>query len=616
MVTGTTDTLPLFARPNIVADAVGQAGQLVLRSADPLTAYPVTVVHSLRTWAEADPGHLLIAERNPDGGWRRCSYGSAVAAAGAIGQALLDRGLGPHRPLMLLSGNGVDHLLLTLGAMTAGVPVAPVSVAYSLQSHDHARIKAIADLIAPGAVFADDAVRFAPALDALSAVPAIISQGIRTGADRLADLTGSRPGPEIEAAFGRLAPDAIAKILFTSGSTGTPKGVLNTHRMLAANQQMMRQAWPFLTAERPVIVDWLPWSHTFGGNHNLNMIITAGGSLYVDAGRPAPGLFAQSIANLTEVPPTVYFNVPAGYAQLVPALEDDADFAKKFFSRLRLMFNAAAALPAGLRDRLGALARQTAGHAIPVTGSWGATETGPAVTTAHMDYDDARCIGVPLPGTEVKLVPAEDAYEIRVKGPMVTPGYFGRPDLTAEAFDEDGFYRAGDAVAVADPGDPGAGLLFRGRLAEDFKLATGTFVRVGAVRTALLSAVPVLSDAVLAGEDRTCVCALAWLNASEARKLLGEDPPADADLVSHPGLHEFLARALAEHNDDAGSSARVERLLVMARPAELDAGEITDKGYVNQRKVLARRAALVEMLYAEPAPPGVIAAEGPGNALR
>ena len=609
MVTGTTDTLPLFARPNIVADAVGQAGQLVLRSADPLTAYPVTVVHSLRTWAEADPGHLLIAERNPDGGWRRCSYGTAVATAGAIGQALLDRGLGPHRPLMLLSGNGVDHLLLTLGAMTAGVPVAPVSVAYSLQSHDHARIKAIADLIAPGAVFADDAVRFAPALDALSAVPAIISQGIRTGADRLADLTGSRPGPEIEAAFGRLAPDAIAKILFTSGSTGTPKGVLNTHRMLAANQQMMRQAWPFLTAERPVIVDWLPWSHTFGGNHNLNMIITAGGSLYVDAGRPAPGLFAQTIANLTEVPPTVYFNVPAGYAQLVPALEDDADFAKKFFSRLRLMFNAAAALPAGLRDRLGALARQTAGHAIPVTGSWGATETGPAVTTAHMDYDDARCIGVPLPGTEVKLVPAEDAYEIRVKGPMVTPGYFGRPDLTAEAFDEDGFYRAGDAVALADPGDPGAGLLFRGRLAEDFKLATGTFVRVGAVRTALLSAVPVLSDAVLAGEDRTCVCALAWLNASEARKLLGEDPPADADLVSHPGLHEFLARALAEHNDDAGSSARVERLLVMARPAELDAGEITDKGYVNQRKVLARRAALVEMLYAEPAPPGVIAAE-------
>jgi len=609
MVTDGAGTLPLFAQPKIVAATAGPSGTLILRSADPLGEYPLTVVHSLREWARADPGHLLIAERDPDGGWRRCSYGEAVAAADAIGQALLDRRLGPGRPLMLLSGNSVDHLLLALGAMTAGVPIAPISVAYSLQSNDHARIKAIAHLISPGAVFADDARRFARALDALSAVPAIISQGTRAGADRLADLADISPGPEIEAAYSSLDPDAIAKTLFTSGSTGTPKGVLNTHRMLSANQQMMRQAWPFLTAERPVIVDWLPWSHTFGGNHNLNMILTTGGSLYIDAGRPAPALFAQTIQNLTEVPPTVYFNVPAGYAQLVPALEGDPDFAMQFFSRLRLIFNAAAALPAGLRDRLGELARRTTGQAIPVTGSWGATETGPAVTTAHMDYADARCIGVPLPGAEVKLVPAEDAYEIRVKGPMVTPGYFGRPDLTTEAFDEDGFYRAGDAVALADPGDPGAGLLFRGRLAEDFKLATGTFVRVGAVRTALLSAVPVLADAVLAGENRTFVCALAWLNAAEARKLLDEDPPADGELVSHPGLHEFLARTLAAHNDAAGSSARIERLLIMTRPADLDAGEITDKGYVNQRKVLARRAALVEMLYADPAPPGVVVAE-------
>jgi feruloyl-CoA synthase len=609
-----TRTLPLFARPRIVADAAGSAGVLVLRSADPLGEYPVTVVHSLREWARADPGHLLVAERDTEGGWRECSYGQAVAAADAIGQALLDRDLGPGRPLMLLSGNSVDHLLVALGAMTAGVPFVPVSVAYSLQSHDHARIKAIADLIGPGAVFADDADRFALALDALSAVPAVASHGTRTTAHRLPDLLATKPGPEIEAAYRGLDPDAIAKILFTSGSTGTPKGVLNTHRMLSANQQMMRQAWPFLAAERPVIVDWLPWSHTFGGNHNLNMIITSGGSLYVDAGRPAPGLFGQTIANLTEVPPTVYFNVPAGYAQLVPALEADADFARQFFSRLRLMFNAAAALPAGLRDRLGALARHTAGHAIPVTGSWGATETGPAVTTAHMDYADARCIGVPLAGAEVKLVPAEDAYEIRVKGPMVTPGYFGRPDLTAEAFDEDGFYRTGDAVAPADQGDPDAGLLFRGRLAEDFKLATGTFVRVGAVRTALLSATTVLSDAVLAGENRAFVCALAWLNAAEARKLLGEDPAPDGDLITHPGLAEFLAGALARHNDAAGSSARVERLLVMACPADLDAGEITDKGYVNQRKVLARRAALVEMLYAVPAPAEVVVAERRGLA--
>jgi feruloyl-CoA synthase len=598
-----------------VAEAAGPAGTLILRSAEPLGAYPATVVHSMRAWAQAEPDHLLVAEREPGGAWRGCGYGAAVAAADAIGQALLDRGLGPGRPLLLLSGNGVDHLLLTLGAMSAGVPVAPVSVAYSLQSHDHARIAAIAQLIRPGAVFAEDAGRFAPALDALAAVPAIVSRGRRPGADVVGDLARTVPGSAVSAAFASLNPDAVAKILFTSGSTGTPKGVLNTHRMLAANQQMIRQAWPFLAAERPVIVDWLPWSHTFGGNHNLNMMLTHGGTLYVDAGRPAPGMFAQTVANLAEVPPTVYFNVPAGYAQLVPALEADAEFAGRFFSRLRLMFNAAAALPAGLRDRLSSLARETTGRVIPVTGSWGATETAPAVTSAHMDFTDARCIGVPLPGAEVKLVPAEDAYEIRARGPMVTPGYFGRPDLTAAAFDQDGFYRTGDAAALADPGDPGAGLVFRGRLAEDFKLATGTFVRVGAVRTALLSAVPVLSDAVLAGQDRDFVTALAWLNAAEAARLLGEnvgagdeDIGADGELVVHAGLHELLARALAGHNETAGSAARVERLLIMARPASLDAGEITDKGYVNQRRVLACRAALAELLYADPVPDGVIVA--------
>jgi feruloyl-CoA synthase len=318
-------------------------------------------------------------------------------------------------------------------------------------------------------------------------------------------------------------------------------------------------------------------------------------------------MFAQTIANLTDVPPTMYFNVPAGYAQLVPALEADHEFAGRFFSRLRLMFNAAAALPAGLRDRLGEVGLRTVGHHVPVTGSWGATETAPAVTSAHFAFTDARCIGVPLPGTEVKLVPAEDAYEIRAKGPNVTPGYLARPDLTAAAFDEQGFYRTGDAVTPADPADPGAGLLFRGRIAEDFKLGTGTFVRVGAVRAALLSAVPVLSDAVLAGENRDFVCALAWLNVAEARKL-GAEPETDGDTLAHPALRELLAAALAGHNDAAGSAARVERLLVMAQPASLDAGEITDKGYVNQRKVLARRAALVELLYADPPPAGVIVA--------
>ncbi len=597
----------MFAKVQITAEPAGD-GALLLRSADELGGYPATVLHALRAWADTDPEHPLIAERGPGGAWRTVGYGAAAAAAEAIGQALIERGLGPGRPLLILSGNGVNHLLMTLGALTAGVPVAPVSVAYSLQSADHARIRAIAGLIAPGAVYADDAGAFGPALDALGGVPAIVATGDRPGAGTLAGLLATEPGPAVRGAFETLTPDVTAKILFTSGSTGTPKGVLNTHRMLSANQQMIRQAWPFLAEERPLIVDWLPWSHTFGGNHNVNMMLANGGTVYVDGGRPAPGLFAQTVANLADMPPTVYFNVPAGYAQLVPALEGDAEFAARFFSRLRLLFNAAAALPAALRSRLEALAaRYAPDRDIPVTGSWGSTETAPAVTSANFPFTDARCIGAPLPGALVKLVPVEDAYEIRVQGPNVTPGYYARPDLTAEAFDADGFYRTGDAVGFAVPGDPDAGLVFRGRIAEDFKLSTGTFVRVGAVRTALLSSLPALSDAVIAGENRDYAAALAWLNPAEARKLLGRDPgPAARGLIADPDLLRLTADALARHNENHGSAARIERLLIMSSPPALDAGEVTDKGYVNQRKVLAARAALVDLLYTDPSPAGVV----------
>jgi feruloyl-CoA synthase len=611
MMGGAGAAPPLFAPPRVTA-AEGGNGAVLLRSAEPLGEYPVSVLHSAREHARLAPDHPMIAER-AGRAWRRVTYAGAMAAADAIGQGLLDRGLGPGRPLLILSGNSVDHLLVTLGAMTAGIPVAPVSAAYSLQTRDHARIRAIAELITPGAVFAEDADAFGPALGALPGLPAIVGRGGRPGAVPLSVLLDTKPGAAVEAAFAGLRPEGVAKILFTSGSTGTPKGVLNTHRMLAANQQMIRQVWPFLADERPVIVDWLPWSHTFGGNHNVNMALTSGGTLYVDGGRPVPALFAQTVANLAEVPPTIYFNVPAGFAQLVPALEAGPDFAGRFFSRLRLIFNAAAALPPALRERLAAVARRTAGHDVMVTGAWGATETAPAVTSAHYAFADARCIGVPLPGAEVKLVPAEEgAYEIRVKGPNVTPGYFALPDLTEQAFDDEGFYRTGDAVAFADPDDLNAGLVFRSRIAEDFKLGTGTFVRVGAVRTALLSAIPVLADAVLAGENREYLCALAWLNPAEARALLGEQPEPDGELITHAGLRAHLARALADHNGGSGSAARVQRLLVMARPASLDDGEITDKGYLNQRRVLTRRAALVDLLYADPAPAGVIIADSPG----
>jgi feruloyl-CoA synthase len=595
----------LFGRPALEAQC-DPDGTWRLRSAVPLGPYPPTVLASLRRWAAADPDHPLIAERDAQGSWRTRSYGDLAAAAQAAGQGLLDLGLHPGAPLLILSGNSVDHLAVSLAAMTAGIPLAPVSTAYSLLSSDHARIREIAALIRPGGVFAEDADQFTPALDALDALgegrPRVVlaSRGRRGGYRRLADLEATRPGPQVAAAYAGLGADSLAKILFTSGSTGEPKGVLNTHGMLSANMAMMRHAWPFLAGERPVIVDWLPWSHTFGGNHDI------------DAGRPAPALFGQSLANLAEVPPTIYLNVPAGYAQLVPVLESDPEFAARFFSRLRLMLNAAAALPPSLRQRLTAIAEQASGRQIPVTSAWGLTETSPACTSAHYDFDDPACIGIPLPGAELKLVPADDAYEIRVRGPHVTPGYFGRPDLTSAAFDAEGFYRTGDAARLIDEGEPGLGLAFCGRIAEDFKLTTGTFVRVGAVRTALLSAVPLLADAVIAGEGRDYVTALAWLNAAEARALLGRDPAAaDGEVITDEAVLSALAAALAAARPAAGSAGRVGRLLVLSRPADLDRGEITDKGYVNQRQVLRNRAALVDLLYGAPAP-GVVAAGVPG----
>jgi feruloyl-CoA synthase len=621
----------LFAAPVLVTERRADGSRL-LRSAVPLAGHDVSVLASLRRWAAVDPDYPLIAERDEHGHWRTRTYGEIATATRAAGQGLIELGLRPDRPLLVLSGNSVDHLVVTLAAMTAGIPVVPVSAAYSLQSRDHARIREIARLARPGAVFAADADQFGAALTAvttalpspttptrplttpaalttpavLSAIPVIVSRGGPAGATRLADLESVPPGPEVDAAFGAIEAESIAKILFTSGSTGTPRGVLNTHGMLAANQQMIRQAWPFLTRERPVVVDWLPWSHTFGGNHNVNMVLVAGGTLYIDAGRPAPGMFAETLANLADVPPTIYFNVPAGYAQLVPALETDPDFARRFFARLRLIFNAAAALPAGLRQRLEDAAVAATGQPVPVTGSWGLTETAPAVTSAHFDYTDPACIGVPLPGAEVKLSPVPDGYEIRARGPMVTPGYLRRPDLTRAAFDEEGFYRTGDAVRLLDEDHPELGLAFRGRLAEDFKLLTGTFVRVGAVRTALLSAIPLLSDAVIAGESRDYVTALTWLNAAEARRLLDRDPVADGDVITDAPILERLAAALGRHRPDGGSAARVERLIVLSKPPDLDGGEITDKGYLNQRRVLQLRATLVDRLYADPPGPEVI----------
>jgi feruloyl-CoA synthase len=598
--------LKTFATPDIAMERRPH-GAVILSSRRSLREPEPSIPAVLGKRAAEHPDRPLAAQRDHDDRWVTLTYAEAERRAGTLASAFAERGLGPERPLMILSGNSLEHLLVSLGAYAAGVPVMPISVAYSLMSADHARIRAIAELTRPGLVFADDAATFAAALDALApTVPEIlIGRGERQGALRLGDLPTGAKDRAAPATTADPGPDTIAKLLFTSGSTGAPKGVINTHRMLCSNQAMLQEIWPFLADEPPILVDWLPWSHTFGANHNLNLALFNGGTIYVDDGKPAPPLFGRTIAALSDVPPTLYFNVPAGYALLAPALESDPQLAERFFSRLRFMFYAAAALPDALAERLRRLARDHADHEVPLTSSWGTTETAPCATSMHFLGAPTGCIGVPIPGCTIKLAPVGDRFEIRVKGPNVAPGYYRRPELTDDAFDDEGFYRSGDAVTLIDPDEPHRGLLFDGRIAENFKLLTGTWVAVGALRTRLLSGAGVLSDAVICGHDADYAAALAWVNPAEARKLTGAEGDVPLD---DPVLRDHLAGALRTLNDHAGSASRIERLLLLATAPSLDAGEITDKGYLNQRRTLQCRAADVARLYADPPDPAVITA--------
>jgi feruloyl-CoA synthase len=550
-------------------------GTLVLRSPQKLRAHGRCVGEWLAKWAQQSPERVFLAERRGEG-WRKLSYAQALDGARRIGQALLERGLGPDKPLAILSDNSIDHGLLALGAMHAGVPVVPISPAYSLMSKDFAKLKAIFELLKPALVWVDDPKKFAGALAAVGA-----------GATPLAPLLDTAPGARVDEAFAKVGPDTTAKILFTSGSTGLPKGVVNTQRMLLANQQMLAQVWPFLEDRVQTIVDWLPWNHTFGGNFCFNMMLRNGGTLTIDGGKPAPGLIETTARNLKEVSPTLYFNVPRGFDLLLPFLEKDAELRRSFFRDLDMLFYAAAALPQNLWERLEAMAVAEKNGELAMISSWGSTETAPSAAAVHYHIERAGVIGLPNPGCELKLVPAAGKLEVRVRGPHVTPGYFRRDDLTRAAFDEEGFYRIGDAMKFADPARPEKGLVFDGRVAEDFKLSSGTWVHVGAVRVKLIAAGnPLIQDAVITGHDRDEVGALVFPS------------PAAKDLAPE-ALRARIAAALKSLAAEGGSSMHPTRALVTADPPSIDANEITDKGYINQRAVLERRAALVETLHAK-----------------
>jgi feruloyl-CoA synthase len=591
-----------FAPPAVDAETLAD-GSLVLRSPLPLGDHPPKLGLLLEHWAQAEPERTFLAERAGES-WREVSYRKALDAVRALAQALLARGLGPQRPVVILSDNGVDNGLLQLAAMHAGIPAVPVSPAYSLMSQDHAKLRHIFELVTPGLVFAADGARFANALDALDldGIELVVSANPPAGlaATPFGDLLATPPGAEVDAAFASVGPDSVAKILFTSGSTGMPKGVINTQRMLCSNQQAIAQLWPFLAERPPVVVDWLPWNHTFGGNHNFNMVLRHGGTLYVDGGKPMPGLIETTVANLGAVAPTLYFNVPRGFDVLLPYLEQDTALRDRFFSNLDLIFYAGAALPQTLWERLEALSVAARGVRVPMVSAWGSTETAPMVTTVHFPLERAGVIGLPAPGSAVKMVPNGEKLELRVTGPNVTPGYWRRPDLTAQAFDQEGWYCIGDAGRLEDPTHPERGIVFDGRVAEDFKLLSGTWVHAGVLRvTAIAAGAPVIQDAVVTGHDRETVGLLIFPNLAGCRSLCPEAGDDVEALLRCPAVHARLREGFDAYNAAHGaSSRRIARILLMAEPPNIDANEITDKGYINQSAVLARRAALVERLYA------------------
>jgi feruloyl-CoA synthase len=593
-------------------------GAIVLRAQPALRSYPTRMTDPLRHWAEREPARTLFAARR-DGGWQGISYGASLETARNIGQALLKRGLSAERPVAILSGNDLDHAMLALGCMVAGIPYAPISPAYSLIASDFAKLKSIFALLTPGLIYASDGKLFERALAAAApdGVEIVVSQNAaQRGATAFAELAATPATTAIDDANRRVNGDSIVKFLFTSGSTGEPKAVINTNRMWCANQEMLREGLAYMQDEPPVIVDWSPWHHTAGGNHNVGLVLCNGGTFYIDKGKPTPDGIGATVEALREIAPTWYFNVPKGFEALLPYLRADAALRRTFFSRLKVLWFAGAGISQQVFDEVQQLAVETCGERILFLTGFGATETAPYALARTWHSTVAANMGLPAVGLEMKLVPVEGKLDGRVRGPSIMPGYWRRPELSAAAFDEEGFYRLGDAFAFEDPDDVSKGLLFEGRTAENFKLSTGTWVHVGPLRAQFLAhCAPLARDVVIAGADRNYISALICPDLEACRRIAALPPSAGAsDIFNAPDVKRWIKERLQSFAAaSTGSSNLIQRAAVLAEPLTIDTGELTDKGSINQRLVIRNRPHLIEELYAAKPPSHVIAVDHAGS---
>jgi feruloyl-CoA synthase len=593
-----------------------QNGVIYMRSPEPLGKYPARVTDRLEFWASEAPNRVFLAQRGRSGEWQTTTYAEALTRVRRLASGLLKHGLSANRPLMILSGNSVEHGLLALAAMCVGIPYAPIAPAYSLAVRQFTALSYVWENFAPAMVFVQEGLPFTPALKAVMRDGTeVVFQTLRPDgfpSIALSDLESSEPSPAVDEANQRTGPDSIAKILYTSGSTGLPKGVITTHRMLSSNQQMISQVMQFLDDEAPVLCDWLPWNHTFGGSHNFGIVLHNGGSLYIDGGRPTPESFKETVRNLREIAPTAYFNVPRAYEMLVGHLRADPSLCRTFFSRLNLLFFAAAGLSQHAWDELEDLAYKTCGEEILVVTGLGATETAPFALSTGAQGARAGYVGLPAPGVELKLVPVGEKLEVRLRGPSITPGFWRRAELDEAAFDEEKYYRLGDAVKFVDPANALKGLMFDGRLNEDFKLSSGTWARVGPLRARLLAHFDhLLDDVVISGPNREFLGALLFPALGACRKLCAGLPEtaSPAEVLSRTEVRSAIQERLNSFAvQNTGNSTFITRAVLLHTPPSIEAQEITDKGSINQKAVLRNRAAIVEDLHREPVPAGVLVA--------